>query len=35
VVTTGVVTEFVELSAGDEAVADFGALGEARVAFGA
>lgn len=33
VVTTGVVTEFVELAAGDEAVADFGALGEVRVGF--
>jgi 2-keto-4-pentenoate hydratase len=28
-----VVTEFVELAAGDEAVADFGALGEVRVRF--
>lgn len=33
VVTTGVVTEFVELDAGDEAVADFGPLGEVRLAF--
>jgi 2-keto-4-pentenoate hydratase len=33
VVTTGVVTEFVELGAGDEAVADFGPLGEVRLAF--
>jgi 2-oxo-3-hexenedioate decarboxylase/2-keto-4-pentenoate hydratase len=33
VVTTGVVTEFVELAAGDEAVSDFGALGEVRVRF--
>jgi 2-keto-4-pentenoate hydratase len=33
VVTTGVVTEFVELDAGDEAVADFGALGEVRLGF--
>jgi 2-keto-4-pentenoate hydratase len=33
VVTTGVVTEFVELDAGDEAVADFGSLGEVRLAF--
>jgi 2-keto-4-pentenoate hydratase len=33
VVTTGVVTEFVELDAGDEAVADFVSLGEVRLAF--
>jgi 2-keto-4-pentenoate hydratase len=33
VITTGVVTEFVELDAGDEAVADFGSLGEVRLAF--
>jgi 2-keto-4-pentenoate hydratase len=35
VVTTGVVTELVELEAGDEAVADFGPLGEVRLAFAA
>lgn len=33
VVTTGVVTEFVELDAGDEAVADYGDLGQVRVRF--
>ncbi len=33
IVTTGVVTEFVLLEAGDEAVADFGDLGEVRVRF--
>ncbi len=33
VVTTGVVTDFVELDAGDEAVADFGPLGEVRLGF--
>ena len=33
VVTTGVVTPFVELEADDSAVADFGSLGEVRVAF--
>ena len=33
VVTTGVVTPFVELAAGDSAVADFGALGEVRLTF--
>ncbi len=33
VVTTGVVTEFVELSAGDGAAAAFGPLGEVRVSF--
>ncbi len=35
VVSTGVVTEFLELDAGDEAVADFGALGEVRLGFSA
>ena len=33
VVTTGVVTTFVELGAGEEAVADFGPLGEVRLNF--
>lgn len=33
VVTTGVVTPFVELEAGEEAVADFGPLGQARLGF--
>ena len=33
VVTTGVVTEFPELASGDRALADFGALGRAEVAF--
>jgi 2-oxopent-4-enoate/cis-2-oxohex-4-enoate hydratase len=35
VVTTGVVTPFVLLEAGDEAVASFGVLGEVSVAFDA
>jgi 2-keto-4-pentenoate hydratase len=35
VVTTGVVTPFVELQAGDSAVADFGTLGEVQLTFDA
>lgn len=34
VVTTGVVTPFVELEAGDSAVADFGPLGQVQLTFG-
>ena len=33
VVTTGVVTPFVEIEAGDSAVADFGPLGQVRLTF--